>query len=144
MAAYYALFDPDLKDGGFVVTFPDFEYGVTQGKDAAEAMEMATDLLSCLIQGRIDEGLDLPAAKVRRGRRFRLVILPTLQAAKVELYGHFRSSGTRKADLARRLGIPKSNVERLFDLEHASRLNLIDAAFRALGKRLSVVVEDAA
>ena len=144
MIGHYALFDPDSKDGGFVVTFPDFEYGVTQGRDLAEAAEMASDLLACLIQDRIDEGLDLPQAKARRRRNYRLVALPPLQAAKTELYALFRSSGVRKSELARRLGIPKSNIERLFDLRHASRLNQIDAVFRALGKRLNIIVEDAA
>jgi antitoxin HicB len=144
MTGHYAFFDPDPMDGGFVVTFPDFEYGVTQGQDLAEATEMATDLLACLIQDRIDEGTDLPQAKTRRGRHYRLIVLPPLQAAKAGLYALFRSSGIRKSELARRLGIPKSNIDRLFDLRHASRLDQIDAAFRALGKRLGVVVEDAA
>lgn len=144
MAGYYAFFDPDPNEGGFVVTFPDFEYGVTQGQNLAEATVMATDLLACLIQDRIDEGLDLPRAKARRGRHYRLITLPPLEAAKAELYALFRSSGIRKSELARRLGIPKSNIDRLFDLRHASRLDQIEAAFRAFGKRLAVVVEDAA
>jgi antitoxin HicB len=50
----------------------------------------------------------------------------------------------RKAELARRMGIPKANVERIFDLEHASRFDLIEAAFRAIGKRIQVTVSDAA
>ena len=48
------------------------------------------------------------------------------------------------ADLAKRLGIPKTNVDRLFDLRHQSRLDQIEAAFRALGKQLSIEVRDAA
>jgi antitoxin HicB len=41
------------------------------------------------------------------------------------------------------MGIPKTSIDRLFDLNHASRLDQIDAALRALGKRLVVGVEDA-
>jgi len=40
MEPYAALFEPDRKAGGYVVTFPDFGYGGTQGETDEEAMEM--------------------------------------------------------------------------------------------------------
>jgi len=49
MEPYLALFEPDPKAGGYVVTFPDFGYGVTQGENEEEAMEMALDLLMSTI-----------------------------------------------------------------------------------------------
>jgi hypothetical protein len=62
--------------------------------------------------------------------------LPALQSAKVRLYEAFRESGMRKAELARRIGVPKSNLERLFDLKHHSRLDQLEGAFHALKKRI--------
>ena len=56
----------------------------------------------------------------------------------------FRNSGVKKAELARRLDIPKTSVDRLFDLDDPSRLDQIEAAFAALGKRIAVEVQDAA
>jgi len=50
----------------------------------------------------------------------------------------------RKAELARRLGIPKANIDRLFDLRHRSRLDQIEAAFKALGKEIRIEVRAAA
>ena len=41
-------------------------------------------------------------------------------------------------------GILRSHVDRLFNLNHHSRLDQIEAAFRVLGKRFVVSVEDAA
>jgi antitoxin HicB len=35
-------------------------------------------------------------------------------------------------------------IDRLVDLRHASRLDQLEAAFRALGKRLSVEIREAA
>ena len=70
--------------------------------------------------------------------------LPALQAAKVDLYVSFLDSGLKKAKLARRIGIPKTHMDRLFSLRHHSRLDQIEAAFAALGKRLHVEVRDAA
>jgi antitoxin HicB len=139
-----ALFEPDAAGGGFVVTFPDFPQAVTQGETEAEAIEMAEDAIGLVIAEIIKRGEEIPAARKARGAKYRVIRLPAMQAAKVELYRQFRLSGLRKADLARRLGIPKTIVDRLFDLQHQSRLDQIEAAFGVLGKRLAVQVEDAA
>jgi antitoxin HicB len=106
MERYLALFEPDRKAGGYVVTFPDFGYGVTQGETDKEAMEMAQDLLMLTIRDFIRESSPLPKAKRHRGSRLRPVELPALQAAKVDLYTGFLVSGLQKAELARRIGIP--------------------------------------
>jgi predicted RNase H-like HicB family nuclease len=46
---YPALFEPS-KEGGFVVTFPDFDWGVTQGETEQDAREMALDALCMMIR----------------------------------------------------------------------------------------------
>jgi antitoxin HicB len=142
MESYLALFEPDVNDGGYVVTFPDFGYGVTQGETDREAMEMAQDLLMLTIADYIREGKRLPAPTRRRGMRRRPVSLPALQSAKVDLYKAFLDSGLKKAEFARRIGSPK--IEHLFSLRHHSRLNQIEVALAALGKRLHIETRDAA
>ena len=144
MIVYQALFEPDKEAGGFVVTFPDFGYGATQGDDLAEAMEMAVDLLRCTISDFMEADKDIPKPSHRRGKHYRMVSLPALHSAKIELYRAFRSSGLRKADLARKTGIAEANINRLFDLDHNSRLDQLEIAFRALGKTLIVEAQDAA
>jgi antitoxin HicB len=144
METYLALFEPDWKAGGYVVTFPDFGYGVTQGETDKEAMEMAQDLLMLTIGDYTRESKPLPAPKRHRGSKFRPVLLPALQAAKVDLYSAFLESGLKKAEFARRIGIPKTHIERLFSLRHHSRLTHLEAAFAALGKRLHIEARNAA
>ena len=144
MELYLALLEPDREAGGYVVTFPDFGYGATQGETDEEAMEMAQDLLMLTIGDYIRESKALSASRRHRGSKFRPVLLPALQAAKVDLYTAFLESGLKKAELARRIGIPKTHIERLFSLRHQSRLNRIEAAFAALGKRLHVEARNAA
>ena len=73
-----------------------------------------------------------------------MVTLPALTGAKIALYELMRSSGVRTAELARRLGCGKGQVGRLLDLNHASRLDQLEAAFHALRKRLHIVIDDAA
>ena len=49
-----------------------------------------------------------------------------------------RAAGLNKRQLAERLGWQPSQVTRLFDGRHASRLDQIEAALNALGRRLVV------
>ena len=76
MEHYLALFEPDPMVGGYVVTFPDFGYGVTQGETDEEAMEMAQDLLMLTIGDYMREAKPLPAPARRRGAKYRPVPLP--------------------------------------------------------------------
>ena len=54
------------------------------------------------------------------------------------LYRAMRENGIGKAELSRRLGCHMPQVDRLLDLNHSSRMNMIDAAMRAVGLRLSI------
>ena len=140
---YAALFEP-AEEGGFVITIPDFGWGFSQGETEVEARQMAAALLQTLVQEHIRKRETLPRPSKRRGSQYRFVRLSALQDAKAELYMAFLASRMRKAELARRLGIPKTNVDRLFDLDNHSRLDRIEAAFAALGKRIVLEVQDAA
>jgi len=140
---YAARFEP-AKKGGFVITIPDFGWGVSQGDTEAEAREMAVALLQTMIQEHIRCGEPIPQPTKRRGSKYRLIRLPALDAAKTALYQIFLQSGLRKSQLARRLKIPKTTVDRLFDLRNHTRLDQIESAFRALGKQISIDIRDAA
>lgn len=144
MLYFNALFEPDLEAGGFVVTFPDLRWGVTQGETEAEALEMAADAVEMIVRDYIERAETLPFPSRLRGKKYRAIHLPALQSAKVELYMAFKESGMRKAELARRLGIPVQMVDRLFDFGYRTPLNQIEAALAALGKRLAVEIRDAA
>jgi len=123
MSSYPVLFTPEGK--GFVVTVPDIPEVVTEGDSVQEAAEY------------MRRRAEIPRASKRRGRHIRIE-LPLLTQAKLSLYSAMLASGVRKADLARRLGVSKPQVERLLDLSHGSRLEQIEQAFRALKKRLEL------
>ena len=74
----------------------------------------------------------------------RMVSVPPLSEAKFILYEALRSAGIKKIELARRLGCSPSQVDRLLDIQHKSKLDQLQAAFAALGKRLSIHVQDLA
>jgi antitoxin HicB len=129
------------EEGGFNVNFPDFPEGFTQGDDLAEALAQAADLLETMVANYITEGWDLPVPSLAQDRP--LIRLTPLVAAKAEVYRALREAGITKAELARRIGIAPQQAQRLFDIRHGSRLDQIEAALAALGRRLVVTTEAA-
>lgn len=130
-------------DGKILVSFPDVPGAITYGDEEQEALARAIDALETVFMGIIADREPIPApGRVTRGRK--PVRVPTLTEAKLNLYQSMRAARVGKAELARRLNCHLPQVDRLLDLGHASRLDQLEAAFRALGKRLGIVVEDAA
>ncbi len=139
--AYPVRLTPD--EDTVMVTFPDFPEAGTYGADRAEALAQAADALLGTVATRMTLREDIPRpSRLKRGQV--LVPLPTLAAAKVALYQIMRGDGVSMAELARRVGCDFRQVSRLLDINHGSRLDQLDAAFAALGKRLVVEVRDAA
>jgi len=125
-------------EGGFVVTFPDVPEAITQGEDADEALLYAVDALETALSFYVDARKPLPAPSAPAGRP---TVRPSaLECAKLGVYQAMTEQGIRKAELARRLGWHMPQVDRLFDLHHASRFDQIEAAARALGRRIEVRV----
>jgi antitoxin HicB len=141
MIAYPAKFVREKK--GIAVTFPDLPEAVTSGESEQEAMEFAVDALETVLSEYIKRRRAIPGpARFRRGQSLRLVTLPALAEAKVRLYEAMRLRGLRKADLARRVGWRPSQIDRLLNLNHSSRLERVEEALRALDMRLVLTLED--
>lgn len=126
-------------EGGFVVTFPDVPEAITQGEDEDEALLYAVEALETALSFYVESRKPLPvASKAKRGQR---TVRPSaLEGAKLGVYQAMTEQGIKKAELARRLGWHMPQVDRLFDLRHASRLDQIEAAARVLGRHLEVRV----
>jgi antitoxin HicB len=128
-------------EGGFTVTFPDVPEAVTQGEDEDEAAAMAEDALVTALSFYTDNAERLPRPSPARGRP--VAYVPPLVAAKLALHDAMLAAGVSNVALARRLGTDEKTVRRLRDPLHQSRINQIDAALRALGKRMGIVIEAA-
>ena len=140
MLGYRIKIEPD-DNGTLLVTCPALPEVTTFGDDEADAMRRAVGALEEAIAARMAGGEDVPEGH-QRGPR--LVRLPALTVLKVELYRQMREAGMTRAELARRLGWKRESVDRLFRLDHASRLQQLEAAFGALGQAVSVSVHAAA
>ncbi|MFZ4538669.1 type II toxin-antitoxin system HicB family antitoxin [Propionivibrio sp.] len=125
-------------EGGFVVTFPDIPEAITQGEDEDEALLYAVEALESAMLFYINDRAPLPVASAANGRP---TVRPSaLECAKLGVYQAMTEQGIKKAELARRLGWHMPQVDRLFDLSHASRFDQIEAAARALGRHIEIRV----
>lgn len=138
--AYPARFDQG--DDGITVTFRDVPEAITCGFDEAEAMSMASDALETALSLYLRAGAPPSASEPQPGER--LVAVSALGSAKLALHEAMREQGVGKAELARRLGRHLPQIDRLLDLCHQSKLEQMERALAALGKRLVVEVKDAA
>ena len=131
------------EDGRFVVVFPDFGWGATDGATREEALAEARDLLREIIATVIREGGELPdPSKAGKGRP--LVVPPVQIALKAALYEAWREAGISQRRLARDLDVAESEVRRMLNPEHGTRVATIDRALRRLGKRVNVTIGEAA
>ena len=130
------------EDGRYVVSFPDFGWGATDGATRDEALVEAKDLLLELIATTMREGEDLPEPS-RAGRRRPLVIPPVQIALKAALYEAWRQAGISQRRLARDLGVAESEVRRMLNPKHSTKAATIDHVLRRLGKRVTVTVGEA-
>jgi antitoxin HicB len=137
---YVALLEVE-PEGGYTVTFPEIGIAATYGASREEALRQAEDMLEEAVLGMMAHGEEVPSPSPAKGRP--IVALPALSAAKLEAYRAMRAAGLNEKQLAERLGWQPSQVTRLFDGRHASRLDQIEAALKVLGRRLVVSSEAA-
>jgi antitoxin HicB len=140
MLRYRLKLEPD-DNGTILVTSPDFPV-VTYGSDAASALRHASEAIELLLASMIEARGDIPPSSPDDGASA-FVRLPLQTTLKVELYRTLRAAGLTRADLQRRLGWQRESVDRLFRLDHNSKIEQLDDAFRALGKTIAVDVRDA-
>ena len=135
MLDYPVILTPD--DGTVLVTFPDVPEAITFGADEGEALLQAVDALESALSVYVAERAPLPVpSKAKRGQH---TVRPSaLEGAKLGVHQAMTEQGIKKSELARRLGWHMPQVDRLFDLRHASRLDQIEAAARVLGKHLEL------
>ena len=138
MFAYPVTLTPD-DNGTVLVTFEDVPEAITFGADIDEALLNAIDALETGLSFYVDERKPLPAAsKPKKGQK--TVCPSALECAKLGVYQAMTEQGVKKAELARRLGWHMPQVDRLFNLRHASKLDQIEAAAHVLGKHVYVQV----
>ncbi len=142
MATRYS-YPIDLKrarGGGFSVTFPDFEEAFTDGDSFAEAITNARERLEQALVGRMARREDIPAGSPAEGRP--VAVPGAVLAAKTAFYEALREQRLSNSAFAVAMGIQESEVRRMLDPRHATKIGRLEQALARFRKRLVVSVEE--
>lgn len=131
MAWYELAIQPD--GDSWLVTSPNFPEVVSFGSTQEEACINGRNAIEEAIAGRIADGEDVPLPLNETHGRGRFVEVPAMVFLKSALYMIMREKGMTRADLMRSLNVHREHVDRLFRLEHNSRLDAMEDAFKAVG-----------
>ncbi|PGH59066.1 HicB family protein [Azospirillum palustre] len=135
--------DFEVHDDGIIATFPDIPGSLTDGDTHEEALSNAQDALVSILGEYMARRRDIPLPSAAAGRP--VVMLPTRVGLKVALYRTMRAAGVTNTELGSRIGLDERQVRRMLDLRQRSLSpDAFDRAFEALGKVVSVDIQDAA
>lgn len=138
MLAYPVLLIED-SNGTFRVEVPDLPEANSVGDDQDEALINAADAIGTALEIYFDERRSVPLpSKASRGQQ--TVVLSAIEEAKVLLWNEMQAQNIRKAELARRLNVHMPQIDRLFNLKHSTKVEFIEQAAKALGKKLQVTL----
>lgn len=138
MLAFPVELHPDDNDTIFV-TCPFLPEVKTFGESRDDAMRHAVDAIEEAIAGRMARWEDIDILPNTDTFKLavadeRVVKLPLQAVMKLLLFLACKQEGISRAELARRLDWHREQVDRLFRLDHASRIDQIDAAITAVGR----------
>lgn len=123
--------------------FTDIPEAMTCAENKKDTLKMAQDALSVALSSYIDDQRDIPKpSKPKRGQV--VVELPPLTSLKVEIYQTMKDKGISIAEMAKRMDRDRGHIKRLRDLDHHTRMDQIEAALLAVGKKLVVETVDCA
>lgn len=128
---------------GFVVSFPDLPEAMAAGESREAALETARSVLEASLLYRVRDNEPLPAP-LADGQDLVPVEVSAMVLAKIGFILAFHRSGLTRVELGRRIGKTESEVRRLLDPWHGSKLSALDTALRAMGKTYVITVADSA
>lgn len=139
MFRYPASVSFDKDAGQFEISFRDFAnlHSVAFNEDEIELE--ASEALTAMIGELIDSRIPVPQASEPTEGEIS-VHLPVLTSLKASLHNAMINTGTRKADLARKLNQKAPQIDRLLDVSHASKVETLEQALYLLGYEVSVSV----
>lgn len=141
MYDYAIRFEKDTAPG-LAVYCRDLPQFHSYGDDEQHAVREAVDGIETTLSIYVDDRLSIPEATAPEPGE-RVIYLPSVTVAKIVLWNTMMERGMRKADLCRLLGVSQTQGDRLVDFLHTSKMEQLEAALSALGKRLALSVEAA-
>ena len=138
MKIVYPAIIKKQKDKRYFVKFPDLKEAVTEGQTLQEALFNAVEVLTLTLEGRIDEGMEIPnPSKVKKSWHG---ITPSARV-QAALLMRFSKGKHTTAEIARMLETSWPAVARLEDPHHWPSLRQLERTAAVLGKSLVISLE---
>jgi antitoxin HicB len=125
----------EAHDRETLVSFRDLPEALTSGRNRDEALRESIDVLDAALLFRLKEGRDIPEPSATRRGEVGIAASPGI-AAKIAFARAFSESALSRVALAKRLGTSETEIRRMLDPGHATKIDRLNAALRALGRRL--------
>jgi len=130
--AYQAIVERG-EVSGFFVYFPDLKEAFSEGTTETEAMFNAEEVLNLTLEGRIEEGMEIPEPQQHeRG----VWVYPSAQIQAALLIRKAREGNKTLAELARALDTSWPSAQQLENPRNSPNLKRLDLVAAALGKKL--------
>lgn len=140
MFKYPVKLEQDTKTGAYIVSCRDLPLMNSVGDTIEDALLEAVSGIVTAISIEIDERRSIPLGSQPKNNEY-LVTIPVLVAMKASLHNTMIETGTRKADLARKMGKNPQQIDRLMDALHSTKVETIEQALHLLNRKVSVSVE---
>ncbi len=134
--AYQAVIEEDKH--GFFVQFPDLAEAHTDGQTMVEALFNAEEVLNITLEGRMEEGMEIPEARKHEGG---ILIYPAAQIQAALLIRRARAGRKTLAEFARALETSWPSAQQLENPKRSPSLKRLERAAAVLGLRLVLSVE---
>lgn len=138
---YYDLTLTKDDNGTWLVDVPALPHVHTFGDTKEEALERAHDAILTGLEMLVDAKQPIPALRAKASKW--AWCAPALVAAKIALHNAMLAQKVGKYALGKKLDWHLPQVDRLVDFRHASKLDQVEQALAAVGRRLVVSVEAA-
>ena len=127
------------NEGGFIAKFRDVPEAITEAWDLEELKNNAPRALLSTIDFSIEDRKAFPVGSTVKSGEI-AIELPASVVAKVLLLNTMVQANVRPIDLARKMKVKPQEVTRLTDIRHATKIDTIQKALRALGKELVITL----
>jgi antitoxin HicB len=140
MFKYPASASYDEESDTYEISFRDFKTAHSVAYDEEDIELEASEGLTAAIGDSISSRLLIPEASPALPGEI-LVHIPVLTCLKAALHNAMMQTDTRKADLARKLNMNSQQIDRLLDVEHASKIDALEQALYLLGHEVTVSIK---
>ncbi|MCR8998661.1 hypothetical protein [Rahnella perminowiae] len=136
---YAVKLELDEPTGAYIVSCRDLPLMNSVGDSVDEALLEAVDGIVTALSIEVDARRPIPYATDAEPGEY-VVSIPVLVAMKAALHNAMIETGTRKAELARKLGQKGPQIDRLLDVEHSSKVETVELALHQLQRRVDLNV----